>query len=359
MAKGFTQYNRRLGTTATGTQGVQRPRDRSNPPIPGNPKYRASKTGGTPFTSADAMEGRLRVAQDEGRGPGFTSADAMEGRLRLGQPARPTGEGRSTAEIQRDLDDLALYLAGGDDFVVPSVNYGGSGGSSSDGLARAGATNQDAYLRALLAQAPGQYQVLRNLLAEQKAEREAAVRSSARGQRTALAGRYTTAQADIAKAYDDLRADLAANAPRAYANLPRATAPTLAPDVISQYAQAVGVPRQLIAEAVAQEATRAVGTGDAYNRLLANLQANEAAQQASRLTGVDMAQTSARGRLDALQQAGLDRIEEQKRAALNQILAEIQQGQFGIAQGQLGYEQGLRQALAGIYGTGYVPYPGV
>jgi len=350
MAKGFTQYNRRLGTTATGTQGVQRPR--YNPPIPDNPKYGGRKTGGTPYTSADAMEGRLRVAQDEGRGTPFTSADAMEGRLGLGQPARPTGTGVSA-------DDLALYLAGGDDFVVPSVNYGGSGESSSDRLARAGATNQNAYFQALLAQAPGQYQGLRDLLASQRAEREAAVGASAEAQRAALAGRYSTAQADITKAYDELRASLEANAPRAYANLPRATAPTLAPDVISQYAQAVGVPRQLIAEAVAQEATRSVGTGDAYNRLLANLQANEAAQQASRLAGVGMARTSAEERLSALQQAGLDRIEAQKQAALNQILAEIQQGQFGIAQGQLGYEQGLRQALAGLYGTGYVAPTGV
>ncbi len=71
-----------------------------------------------------------------------------------------------------------------------------------------------------------------------------------------------------------------------------------------------------------------------------------------------MGRTTAVSGLTAAQQAALTRIEAQKQAALNQILAEIQQGQFGIAQGQLGYEQGLRQALAGLYGTGYVPYTG-
>lgn len=346
MAIGFTQYNRPLRNTATGTQGSRRPMGptggQTAPPltpesVPATPNPPVPTPTPTPTPRTPTN---------------FTTADAMEGRLRAGQPATPAGTGFNA-------DDWAAFLAGADDFNVETPSYGGSSSSSADSLARTGATNQNAYFQALLAQAPGQYQGLRDLLASQRAEREAAVNAGIEAQRAALTGRYTTAQADVAKAYDDLRAALEANAPRAYANLPRATAPELAPDVVSQYARAVGAPTQAIAEAAVQEAARSVGTGESYSRLLANLRANEEAQQASRLAGVGMGRTSATSNLTALRQAGLDRIEAQKQAALNQILAEIQQGQFGIAQGQLGYEQGLRQALAGLYGTGYVAPTGV
>lgn len=354
MAIGFTQYNRRLGSTATGTQGARRSGDRSNPPVPGNPlnpqRGQAGASGGTTTTTTTT------TPSSDGNPWWRRAMDTSENDAR-----KQYYESRIAAQTssEDDEDALAAYLAG-EPFTVPPVNYGsGSSSSSADRLARTGATNQNAYFQALLAQAPGQYQGLRDLLASQRAEREAAVNAGIEAQRAALTGRYTTAQADVARAYDDLRAALEANAPRAYANLPRATAPELAPDAVSRYAQAVGAPTQSIAEAAVQEAARSAGTGEAYNRLLANLQANEAAQQASRLAGVGMGRTAATGNLTALQQAGLDRIEAQKQAALNQILAEIQQGQFGIAQGQLGYEQGLRQALAGLYGTGYVAPTGV
>ncbi len=58
---------------------------------------------------------------------------------------------------ENDEDALAEYLAGGD-IPVETVNWGtGSGSGSASALARAGATNQNAYMQALLAQAPGQY----------------------------------------------------------------------------------------------------------------------------------------------------------------------------------------------------------
>ena len=358
MAIGFTQYNKKLGTTATGTQGVRRTGDRSNPPIPSNPlnpqRGQAGASGGATTTTTITPT----TTPSSGGTPWWRRAmDAGESDM-----YKEYYDSRIAAQTQSETDEdaLAAYLAGGEPIPIESVNYGtGSGTSSADKLAQAGATNQNAYFQALLAQAPGQYQGLRDLLASQRAEREAAVASSTEAQRAALSGRYTTAQADVTKAYDDLRAALESSAPRAYANLPRAAAPALSADAVSRYAQAVGAPTEAIAQSAIQAATQSAGTSDAYNRLLANLQANEATQQASRLAGVGMGRTTATGNLTALQQAASDRIEAQKQAALNQILAEIQQGQFGIAQGQLGYEQGLRQALGGLYGTGYVPYPGV
>ncbi len=350
MARGFIPYNRPLSRTATGTQGV-RPRTGTGQGTPLDPN-RGGAGGITPPATTV---------------PPATSSSNIMNVVNWAKSQIPNQEAdaykeyygsRVAAQTQSedDEDALAEYLAGGD-IPVETVNWGTGSGSGS-ALARAGATNQNAYFQALLAQAPGQYQGLRDLLASQRAEREAAVQAATQAQLDDLNRRYGTAQADVTKAYDDLRALLEAQAPRAYANLPRATAPALEADAVSRYAQAIGVSPQAIGQAAVQEATQTAGNIDAYNRLLANLQANEATQQASRLAGVGMGRTTAVSGLTAAQQAALTRIEAQKQAALNQILAEIQQGQFGIAQGQLGYEQGLRQALAGLYGTGYVPYTG-
>lgn len=353
MARGFIPYNRPLSRTATGTQGV-RPR-----------------TGTGQGTPLDPNRGGATGAGAGGIAPPTTTSSTTPSSGGTPWWRRAINDGESDmykeyydsriaarTQEENDEDALAEYLAGGD-IPVETVNWGtGSGSGSASALARAGATNQNAYMQALLAQAPGQYQGLRDLLASQRAEREAAVQAATQAQLADLNTRYGTAQADVTKAYDDLKALLEAQAPRAYANLPRATAPALEADAVSRYAQAIGVSPQAIGQAAVQEATQTAGNVDAYNRLLANLQANEATQQASRLAGVGMGRTTAVSGLTAAQQAALTRIEAQKQAALNQILAEIQQGQFGIAQGQLGYEQGLRQALAGLYGTGYVPYTG-
>jgi len=344
MARGFIPYNRPLSRTATGTQGV-RPRGSAE-----LEREQENRSGGiAPPTTTSS------TTPSSGGTPWWRRAmDAGESDM-----YKEYYDSRIAAQTQSedDEDALAAYLAGGD-IPVETVNWGTGSGSGS-ALARTGATSQNAYLQALLSQAPGQYQGLRDLLASQRAEREAAVQAATQAQLADLNTRYGTAQADVTKAYDDLKALLEAQAPRAYANLPQATAPALEADAVSRYAQAIGVSPQAIGQAAVQEATQTAGNVDAYNRLLANLQANEATQQASRLAGVGMGRTTAVSGLTAAQQAALTRIEAQKQAALNQILAEIQQGQFGIAQGQLGYEQGLRQALAGLYGTGYVPYTGV
>jgi len=370
MARGFIPYNRPLSRTATGTQGV-RPRTGTGQGTPLDPnRGGATGAGGItpPATTVPPASSTPTpsATPTTPSGPFVPNYDGTAGSIFGGRAPQGPRFGVSTnEELISEYGWQALpqsvidAIFGADGLFKEPTNYTETSGSgSSSALARTGATNQNAYMQALLSQAPGQYQGLRDLLASQRAEREAAAQASAQLQLDDLNRRYGTAQADVTKAYDDLRALLEAQAPRAYANLPRATAPALEADAVSRYAQAIGVSPQAIGQAAVQEATQTAGNIDAYNRLLANLQANEATQQASRLAGVGMGRTTAVSGLTAAQQAALTRIEAQKQAALNQILAEIQQGQFGIAQGQLGYEQGLRQALAGLYGTGYVPYTG-
>lgn len=362
MARGFIPYNRPLSRTATGTQGV-RPmgsaeleREQNRPGGITPPATTVPPASSTPSTTPTTPGGPFTPSYDGTVGSIFGGRPPQEPRVGINTNEVLVAEGGWKMLPQSVLD--AIFGADGL-FKEPTDYRETSGSGSSSALARAGATNQNAYLQALLTQAPGQYQGLRDLLASQRAEREAAVQAATQTQLDDLNRRYGTAQADVTKAYDDLKALLEAQAPRAYANLPQATAPALEADAVSRYAQAIGVSPQAIGQAAVQEATQTAGNVDAYNRLLANLRANEETQQASRLAGVGMGRTTAVSGLTAAQQAALTRIEAQKQAALNQILAEIQQGQFGIAQGQLGYEQGLRQALAGLYGTGYVPYTGV
>jgi hypothetical protein len=126
----------------------------------------------------------------------------------------------------------------------------------------------------------------------------------------------------------------------------------LSQDAVSAYAQAIGAPTQAIGEAAVQAAAPYAGTADAYNRLIENLRANESAGQASRLAGVDMGRTSTASRIGAQQLSSQNALDVQKNASLAQILQSIQGQQLGISQQQLAQEQSLRNALAGIYGSG-------
>ena len=341
--KGFSQYNRRiptrrLGSTDTGTQG-----NYLNPTAPNyiGPVVPQATTvapttqfGRTAFSTQVPTRATIKDDPLDGRSP-----DAYVGNLAVQQAI-----------------DLAAYLAGGEQPPGNGIILGGGGDGGASARAKAGAFAQKDYLDSLLVGSSGRYKTLRDALAGQQTSLNAQQETLAKQARDALTARYTTATTDTTAAYNDLLARLTAQ-PRAFADVPAATAPTLSEDAVSRYAQAIGAPTQAIGEAAVQAATESAGTQDNYNRLLKILKANEESQRESRLAGVGMGSTSAAAQLLASKGLGIDRIEAQKQVALGQILAAIKQGQFGIDQSELGYRQSLEAALAGIYGTGYLPNP--
>jgi hypothetical protein len=218
--------------------------------------------------------------------------------------------------------------------------------------AERGAQSSAGYLEQQLAGAGAQYAPLLAQITANRTALEGGVNTNYQTALANLASRVGTAGTETTAAYDALRARLEAAAPRAYANLPAAQAPMLSQDVVSRYAQAIGAPTGAIGQAAVEAAVPYAGTADAYNRLIENLRANEAAGQTSRLAGVDMGRTSTASRIAAQNLASQNALEVQKNAALAQILQSIQGQELGISQAQLAYEQNLRNALAGIYGSG-------
>ena len=223
--------------------------------------------------------------------------------------------------------------------------------------AERGAQGSAEYLYGLLAASPDKYAPLFKQITDNQTALEGTVNTNYNTALEALAARVGVANTETTTNYDALRARLEAAAPRAYANLPAAQAPALSQDAVSAYAQAIGAPTQAIGEAAVQAAAPYAGTADAYNRLIENLKANEAAGQASRLAGVDMGRTSTASRIGAQNLSSINALDVQKNTALAQILQAIQGQQLGISQAQLGYEQSLRNALAGIYGSGNATPP--
>lgn len=345
--KGFSQYNRRiptrrLGSTDTGTQG-----NYLNPMAPNyigpvvpqaTTVAPTTKFGRTAFSTQAPTRATIKDDKLDGKSP-----DSYVGNLAVQQGII-------------DADAWARFLAGKDGPPGNAIIINGDGDGGASALAKAGAFAQKEYLDSLLAGSSGRYKTLRDALAGQQTSLNEQQETLAKQARDALAARYTTATTDTTAAYNDLLARLTAQ-PRAFADAPAATAPTLSEDAVSRYAQAIGAPTQAIGQAAVQAATESAGTQDNYNRLLKILKANEESQRESRLAGVGMGSTSAAAQLLASKGLATDRIDAQKQVALGQILAAIQQGQFGIDQSELGYRQSLEAALAGIYGTGYIPNP--
>lgn len=281
----------------------------------------------------------------------FTNADTMEARIAAGYAPTPN-----------TVIDLTA-----DPFEDPSLNDGGfifSGGggeSAAQRLAREtaerGAQTSAGYLEQQLSGVGAQYAPLLAQIAANRASLESGVNDNYKTALANLASRVGTAGTETTAAYDALLKRLEDAAPRAYSDLPVAQAPTLSQDAVSRYAQAIGAPTGAIGQAAVEAAAPYAGTADAYNRLINTLKANELAGQASRIAGVDMGRASTTSRIAAQNLASTNALDVQKNTALAQILQSIQGQQLGISQQQLAQENALRQALANIYGSGYVTPP--
>jgi hypothetical protein len=336
MARGFTQYGAK---DIVGRQPSRPVR------VPGG--ARPMSASSTPPVVPPVLGGR---------GSYLNNPDAVAN-YNADIAAAYSGATRPGAVLDADpFEDPSL-----DDDLGSIFGGGGGGESAAQRLAREtamrGAQSSAGYLEQQLAGAGAQYAPLLAQITANQASLEGGVNTNYQTALAALAARVGAANTETTANYDALRARLEAAAPRAYANLPAAQAPMLSQDAVSRYAQAIGAPTGAIGQAAVEAAVPYAGTADAYNRLIENLRANEAAGQASRLAGVDMGRASTASQIAAQNLASTNTLDVQKNAALAQILQSIQGQQLGVSQSQLAYEQSLRQALAGIYGSGYVAQP--
>lgn len=359
--QGFTQYGARQ---IVGRQAVRPPRSAAPPggaPPGGNrnaPPPTTTTTvptvpspGFTPIpngTVGSQFGGRTLDAPRFGFSPNQALVDAY------GADALP----------QTVLDEInnATFLATPSGYTATTTGGTFTGETTAQRLAREaaarGAQTSAGFLEQQLAGAGAQYAPLLAQITGNQASLEGGVNTNYQTALAALAARVGAANTETTTNYDALRARLEAASPRAFANLPAAQAPTLSQDAVSRYAQAIGAPTGDIGQAAVEAAVPYAGTADAYNRLISNLRANEEAGQASRLAGVDMGRTSTASRIGAQNLASQNALDVQRNAALAQVLQAIQAQQLGVSQQQLAYENSLRQALAGIYGSGYAtPIP--
>jgi hypothetical protein len=220
-----------------------------------------------------------------------------------------------------------------------------------------GATAQSQYLTGLLSNLGAQYQPLLDELTRAQGAGAERIGGTYQTALQALQERNRQAGELTTQGYNALAQFLEQNRPQAFAGVQRAAAPALAPGAVEQYARAIGAPTGQIGQAAVQAATEQAAGGEAYNRLLDVLRAQEVAGAGSRAAETEMARATNAAQLQALLSGGQTQLEQQRAAAINALENQIQQQRFGVIGQQTQQQQALQQLLAQILGTGYVPFP--
>jgi len=151
---------------------------------------------------------------------------------------------------------------------------------------------------------------------------------------------------------------LAKNQPTAFAQAQRAQ-PQVAQSGLTQYMAGQGV-----SPAVAQEAAnignvQAAGGAANFNSLLNVLAGAEASGQQSRQSEAEMGRTSALANLQAIYGQGTSGLEQQRLSALQELATTISNARLQAQREAEARNNSIRDALAALYGTGYVtPPPG-
>lgn len=156
--------------------------------------------------------------------------------------------------------------------------------------------------------------------------------------------------------FSNLMNYLARNQPTAFAQAQRAM-PTITETGLGQYMAGQGV-----SPAAAQEAARlaniqAAGGASNYNQLLNVLAAREAAGQTSRQAEAEMGLATQLANLQAIYGQGTAGLEQQRLAALQELATVISNARLQASREQAAREQSIRDALAALYGTGFVRPP--
>jgi hypothetical protein len=298
-------------------------------------------------------------------------------------PARVTPARGQKPQLPGDVDAGAGDAGG---FVINAPSFGSTGGGTggasttnakittgykvaTDKAAAARNRSQAAYIRQMLGLAPGQNpavgaydQSITDLLGKvdtEEARQLGDVRSlygtvgtggaAGTGLRGDVQKAYGTATGQVTAGYDALRTWLQNNAPRAYANAPRATA-TPVDNALAAYQRAQGVSSAPVDAQVAAMNVAAGGGASNYNNLLGVLAAASNAAQESRLAEEGMARLGTGNALTAAQTAALANLATQQATAENAVRGQFGQTRLSAEQARIQRQQGLEDLLRGLVG---------
>jgi len=197
---------------------------------------------------------------------------------------------------------------------------------------------------------------LLSTLDEQKKAQEDYIGKQLAALQGQLTKSYETGSGLQTQAYDALRNYLTTNAPTAYAQAPRATAPAVSSD-IAQYMASRGVEAQRAEPGLLAARAALEGGATNYINLLNTLAAQSAAGQESRLAEQQIAQQLAAAQLGAYKAQQEGTLTTQQLAALQEIQSQYNTAKFQAQQQAIARQQALEDALNALYGTGYTAPP--
>lgn len=217
-----------------------------------------------------------------------------------------------------------------------------------------GARAQEAYLRGQLG--AGIPSMITGQIDTQEKTGQQFIQDQAKALLAQLQERKGQATGLTETGYSNLMNYLARNQPTAFAQAQRVM-PTITETGLGQYMAGQGV-----SPAAAQEAARlaniqAAGGASNYNQLLNVLAAREQAGQTSRQAEAEMGLAGQLANLQAIYGAGTSSLEQQRLAALQELATVISNARIQASREQAAREQAIKDALAALYGTGYVNPP--
>ena len=311
------------------------------------------------------------------KAPAIPKAPARQ-TTRRGAPTRATP--RIVPANQSDTD-AGTNDAGG--FQIGGITFGGSGGGgagsaagintsykvATDKATAARNRQQAAYIRQILGLKPGENpaagaydQSITDLLGKVDTEENRQlgdVRSlygtvgtngaAGTGLRGDVQTRYATATGQATAGYDALRSWLNANAPRAYASAPAATA-TPVDNALAAYQRAQGVSSAPVDAQVAAMNVAAGGGAANYNNLLGVLRAAETSNQNSRLAEEGMSRLATGNALTAAQTAALANLATQQATAESAVRGQFGQTRLTAEQARIQRRTALEDALRALVG---------
>jgi len=256
------------------------------------------------------------------------------------------GSGSSSLSGQAALQRAALERQ----------KYANELAASSSTLARQqqGAAAQEAYLKGQLG--AGIPSLVTGEIEAQEKSGQQYIQDQAAALLKQLQERQGQATGLTTTGFSNLQNYLARNQPTAFAQAQRAM-PTITQTGLGQYMAGQGV-----SPAAAQEAERlaniqSAGGASNYNQLLNVLAAREQAGQTSRQAEAEMGLASQLANLQAIYGQGTSQLEQQRLGALAQLAQQISAARLQAAQQKAARDQAIQDALAALYGTGYVKPP--
>jgi len=333
-----------IGVTFYG-QGTRRPRGET-PPTPGQSPI-AQRAYGTGYQGTSVP---VVPAIDTNPTPGSTSLVPeidLTGIDFSGTGVDTTGGGSSSQAGAAAMKNALLNQT--------KYNAEIDAAKAAREAAAKGAQYQLSYLQNQIA---GAGQIPASLLeqfAQQQSTGEGYINKQYKDLLDQLTGRKTLAEQTTTTGYDALRSYLAQNQPTAYAQAANAV-PEVIQNALAQYMQSQGVNPATAQPAVEAANAAALGGTTNYNELLNVLRAREQSGQQSRLAEEQMARQLGLQNIQSLYGAGTSGLEQQKLAALADLSSRVQASKLQAEQQRIAREQALSDALAALYGTGYVPY---